>query len=170
MDMHNDADLGPLGTRSLGHVAFPRVYIDATYVKARVAGRAVFEAIVVAFGVTRQGTVEVLGFDVGDSEDRRFWERFLHGLRLRGLHGVERLIASEDHAGLEAAVGTVLPATTLEVVPDDPLFRKGALDTAGSVPPNLSVRDGGPRVTLPSVEGPRPRRSLGRPPSRRPSA
>jgi hypothetical protein len=48
-----------------------------------------------------------LSFDVGDSEDGAFWTAFLHSLKARGLHGVQ-LIISDAHAGLKAAISSVL--------------------------------------------------------------
>ena len=61
------------------------MFLDATYVKARVGGRIVAQAVIVATGVTRNGDREVLGVEVGDSEDGVFWTAFLRGLRARGL-------------------------------------------------------------------------------------
>lgn len=56
-------------------------------------------AVVIATGVTANGDREVLGIDVGDSEDGAFWTAFLKGLRARGLTGVQ-LVISEHHLGL----------------------------------------------------------------------
>ena len=75
---------------------------DATYCKARVDHRVVSQAVVVAAGVAADGHREVLGFDVGDSEDGAFWTAFLRSLRTRGL-GVQ-LVISDAHAGLKAAI------------------------------------------------------------------
>jgi transposase-like protein len=58
-------------------VAYPYVFLDATYCKARVNRRMVSQAVVIATGVTAAGRREVLGFDVGDSEDGAFWTAFL---------------------------------------------------------------------------------------------
>ena len=91
--------------RTLGHVAFPYVYLDATYVHVRddALGQVVSRAVVVATGITANGDREVLGVDIGDSEDETFWTRFCRGLRARGLSGV-RLVISDAHAGLRAAI------------------------------------------------------------------
>jgi putative transposase len=86
------------------------VFVDATYVKARVGGRVVSRAVVVATGVTATGEREVLGTDVGDSEDEVYWTTFLRGLRQRGLTGVA-LVISDAHSGLKAAVARVLAGT-----------------------------------------------------------
>ena len=73
--------------RRLDHVAMPYVYLDATYIKARYHHRIVSRAVVVATAVTADGDREVLGVDVGDSEDEVFWTAFLRGLKDRGLGG-----------------------------------------------------------------------------------
>ncbi len=93
--------------RPLGHTAFPYVFLDATYVKAHDGASVVSKAIVVATGVTKTGDREVLGLAVGDSEDGAFWTAFLRSLRARGLTGV-RLVISDAHEGLKAAIGAVL--------------------------------------------------------------
>jgi len=85
---------------------FRYVYIDATYCKARVNHRVVSQAVVVATGVTADGRREVLGFDVGDSEDGAFWTAFLRSLKTRGLDGVQ-LVISDAHSGLKAAIAAV---------------------------------------------------------------
>ena len=91
-----DTSLEVFRTRSLEHVEFPYMLLDATYVKARVAGRVVSRAVVVATGITRTGDREVLGVDVGDSEDGAFWTAFLRSLRARGLTGTQ-LVISDAH-------------------------------------------------------------------------
>ena len=91
-------------TRRLDHVDFPYVYLDATYLHVRNAtSQVVSMAVVVATGITAEGAREVLGLDVGDSEDEVFWRAFLADLKKRGLAGV-RLVISDQHAGLVAAL------------------------------------------------------------------
>ena len=72
-----DAEVATFRSRSLSHTSFPYLFVDATYLKARVAGRVVSRAVVIATGVTAEGGREVLGLDVGDSEDGAFWTAFL---------------------------------------------------------------------------------------------
>jgi putative transposase len=91
-----DGEVAAFRSRSLGHTAFPYVFVDATYLKARVAGRVVSRAVVIATGVTADGGREVLGLDVGDSEDGAFWTAFLRSLKARGLSGVQ-LVISDAH-------------------------------------------------------------------------
>src|SRR4051794_29866518 len=101
-----DGDLEAFRNRPLDHIKFPYVFADATYVKGRVNGRVVSRAVVVATGETATGDREVLGVDVGDSENGAFWTAFLQGLRARGLHGVQ-LVISDHHLGLKAAIASV---------------------------------------------------------------
>ena len=87
--------------------SYPYLWLDATFVTVRQDGRVVSQAVVVAVGVTADGTREVLGVDIGPSEDGAFWLRFLRGLVARGLRGVQ-LVISDAHEGLRQAIGAVL--------------------------------------------------------------
>jgi putative transposase len=102
-----DEEISAFRDRSLAASAFPYVFLDATYCKARVNRRVVSQAIVVATGVRADGWREVLGFAVGDSEDGAFWTAFLRSLKARGLGGVQ-LVISDAHTGLKQAIGAVL--------------------------------------------------------------
>jgi putative transposase len=102
-----DHEVAAFRSRSLGHSGFPYVLVDATYLKARVDGRVVSRAVVIATGVTADGGREVLGLDVGDSEDGAFWTAFLRSLKARGLHGVQ-LVVSDAHTGLKQAIAAVM--------------------------------------------------------------
>jgi hypothetical protein len=102
-----DAEVATWRSRPLGEIAFPYVFLDATYCKARVNGRVVSRAVVIATGVSADGRREVLGCAVGDSETEAFWTEFLRDLRERGLHGVQ-LVISDQHRGLVNAVAAVL--------------------------------------------------------------
>lgn len=106
LDPHVEAfRLRPLGGEH------PYLWVDATYHKVRVDGRVTSQATVVAVGVTAEGERQVLGVDVGPSEDRAFWTAFLRGLVKRGLRGV-RLVISDAHEGLKQAIATVLTGAT----------------------------------------------------------
>jgi putative transposase len=102
-----DTEVAAFRDRSLAGQPFRYVFLDATYCKARVDHRVVSQAVVVATGVAADGHREVLGFDVGDSEDGAFWTAFLRSLKTRGLAGVQ-LVISDAHAGLKAAIASVL--------------------------------------------------------------
>ncbi len=98
-------------SRRLDHTCFPYLWLDATYVKARLGGHIVSRAIVVCTGVNANGDREVLGVDIGDAESEAFWGDFLRDLRRRGLSGV-RLVVSDAHEGLKAAIGKILAGTS----------------------------------------------------------
>jgi putative transposase len=88
--------------------SYPYIWVDATYVKARQDGRVAATAVVIAVGVNAQtGEREVLGLDVGPSEDGAFWTSFVRSLVARGLSGV-KLVTSDSHQGLKSALGAVL--------------------------------------------------------------
>ena len=89
---------------------WPYVWIDATYIKAREAGRIVSTATIIAVGVNTDARREVLGVATGPSEAEAFWKGFLRSLADRGLRGVKRVIA-DDHKGLRAAASKVFHAT-----------------------------------------------------------
>ena len=89
---------------------WPYLWIDATYVKVRQNGRIVSVAVIVAVGVNGDGRREILGLDIGPSEAETFWTAFLRKLARRGLRGV-KLVISDAHEGIKAAVSKVLNAT-----------------------------------------------------------
>jgi putative transposase len=98
-----DTHVSAFKERRLDHTAFPYIYLDATYLHVRHNHHVVSKAVVIATGVTSEGHREVIGFDVGDSEDEVFWRSFLDELKTRGLSGV-RLVISDQHAGLVGAL------------------------------------------------------------------
>jgi putative transposase len=78
-----DNQVAAFRDRSLTGMVFPYVFLDATCCKAWVNQRVVSQAVVVATGVAADGHREVLGFDVGDSEDGAFWTAFLRSATAR---------------------------------------------------------------------------------------
>jgi transposase-like protein len=99
-----DAEVEAFRTRPLHGVAVPYLWLDATYVKVREAGRVVSMAVLVATGVAASGERRVLGLELAAGNDEgSAWPRFVRGLCERGLHGV-RLVISDDHAGLVKAI------------------------------------------------------------------
>lgn len=101
-----DGEVQRFRTRRLAE-HYPYVWLDATYLKTRQEGRVVSVALVIAIGVTPSGEREVLGFEVGPSEEGSFWQQFLRGLVERGLTGVQ-LVTSDAHEGLKGAIAAVL--------------------------------------------------------------
>ena len=82
------------------------LWLDALTQRVREEGRIAQVSVVVATAVNADGKREVLGIDVGTSEDGAVWLSFLRGLVARGLSGVE-LVTSDAHQGLKAAIATV---------------------------------------------------------------
>lgn len=85
---------------------YPYLWLDALTQKVREAGRIVNVSVVVATAVNAEGHREVLGMEVGTSEDGAFWLSFLRSLVTRGLSGVQ-LVTSDAHQGLKEAIATV---------------------------------------------------------------
>ena len=93
--------------RPLGEIRY--VWVDALYEKVREDERVESMAVVIATGVNLQGRREVLGLDVIPTESEEGWTQFFKSLKERGLQGV-RLVVSDAHGGLKAAVRKVLKA------------------------------------------------------------
>jgi transposase-like protein len=89
---------------------WPYLWLDATYLKVRRAGRVVSVAAIIACAVNTDGRREILGLGVGESEAKEFWLKFLRDLRQRGLSGV-KLVISDAHEGLKAAIAQVFSAS-----------------------------------------------------------
>jgi len=92
-------------------VEYPYVWLDALYLKVREGVRVVSRAVLVAYAVSEQGEREVVGVDVAAGEMEVCWRSFLAGLVQRGLRGVQ-LVISDAHAGLRAAIRSVLNGTS----------------------------------------------------------
>jgi putative transposase len=105
-----DETVAAFRSRPLHHTTFPYLFLDATYLHVRrtgAGGQVTSMAVVIATGVTATGGREVLGVDVGDSEDEVFWRGFLRSLKERGLQGTQLVIA-DQHSGLVAALRRIL--------------------------------------------------------------
>ena len=92
--------------RPLDGGPYPYLWLDALTQKVREEGRIVNVSVVVATAVNTEGKREILGMDVGTSEDGAFWLAFLRSLVARGLSGVQ-LVTSDAHQGLKDAIATV---------------------------------------------------------------
>ena len=89
---------------------WPYVWLDATYLKVRQGGRIVPVAAIIAVAANTEGRREIIGLGIGPSEAEAFWTEFLRSLKARGLDGV-RLVISDAHSGLKAAIARVFEAT-----------------------------------------------------------
>ncbi len=103
-----DEEIGQWRSRSLDPC--PYIVLDARYEKVRIGGVVVSAAVFVAMGVREDGRRTILGISVGTSEAEVHWREFLESLQLRGLRGV-RLITSDSHSGLKAAINATFPGT-----------------------------------------------------------
>jgi len=119
--------------RPLGEIVY--LLLDARYEKVRVAGSVVSCALLVATGITAEGQRTVLGVSVSLSEAEVHWREFLASLQERGLHGV-RLIVSDDHKGIKAALQARFPG-----VPWQRCQFHLAKNMLGYVPPSLSQEE-----------------------------
>ncbi len=102
LDVVVDGFLG----RPLDGGPYPYLWLDALTQKVREDGRIVNVSVVVATAVNGEGKREIIGMDVGTSEDGAFWLAFLRSLSARGLSGVE-LVVSDAHQGLRGAIAAV---------------------------------------------------------------
>lgn len=101
-----DKELDMWRNRPLGEI--PYLLLDARYEKVRMNGSVVPCAVLVATGVQADGKRSVLGVEVSMSEAEIHWRDFLLSLKLRGMHGI-KLVTSDDHSGLKAALLSSLP-------------------------------------------------------------
>ena len=106
MNQRLDDSLAQFAGRALAE-AFPYLILDARYERVREAGVIVSQAVLIAIGIDWDGRRQVLAVELANRESRSSWRDFLLGLRARGLHGVEFVVA-DDHAGLRAALREVL--------------------------------------------------------------
>jgi transposase-like protein len=94
--------------RSLEEKEYPYLYLDATYLKVRWGSSVSSLALLACVGVDEEGFREVLAVEVAGSEKGAAYASLLRGLLDRGLSGV-RLVVSDDHEGIKAAVAGELP-------------------------------------------------------------
>ena len=99
-----DTEVEAFRQRPLGDEPYPYLWLDATYVKVREAGRVVSMAALVAVGVSGSGERRILGLELAAGNDEgSAWPTFIRSLVERGLDGV-RLVISDDHRGLVKAI------------------------------------------------------------------
>src|SRR3712207_41657 len=89
---------------------WPYLWLDAAYLRQREGGRIVSMAAIIAVACDAEGRREIVGLHIGPSEAETFWASFLKSLVKRGLKGV-KLVVSDAHEGLKAAIARVLDAT-----------------------------------------------------------
>jgi putative transposase len=98
-----DSELEAWRKRRLEAEAYPYLFVDARYDKARVDGRVVSQGVLVVSGVREDGFREIVTVEVADTESEATYQELFRSLKRRGLSGVE-LVVSDDHEGLKAAI------------------------------------------------------------------
>ena len=98
-----DAELGAWRSRPLKGEAYPYLFVDARYEKARVDHKVVSQGVLVVSAVKDDGMREILAVEVADTESEATYQELFRSLKGRGLKGVE-LVTSDDHEGLKAAI------------------------------------------------------------------
>ncbi|GAA4544036.1 hypothetical protein GCM10023175_21520 [Pseudonocardia xishanensis] len=106
-----DAQVAEFRSRPLDQGPYTFVAADALVLKVREGGRVVNVHALLATGVNADGHREILGLQATSAEDGAGWLGFFRDLTARGLSGV-RLVTSDAHAGLVAAIGATLPGAT----------------------------------------------------------
>jgi len=127
MNQRRDTSLAQFAARPLAE-AFPYLILDARYERvreAREAGVITSQAVLIAIGIDWDGRRQVLAVELANRESRSSWRDFLLGLKTRGLHGVEFVVA-DDHAGLRTALREVLAEAAYQRC--DVHFLRNALD------------------------------------------
>ena len=103
-----DDAVADLQERDLSDVSYPYIWLDATYIKCRDAGRVQSTALVTAIGAGSGGYRRLLGLDAIDTESHGGWRAFLLSLRARGVDGVI-CVTGDAHGGLRRAIQEVFP-------------------------------------------------------------
>jgi putative transposase len=98
-----DSELEGWRSRRLTAEAYPYVFVDARYEKARVDHRVVSQGVLIVSAVRDDGMREILGVEVADTESEATYHDLFRSLKARGLKGVE-LVVSDDHEGLKSAL------------------------------------------------------------------
>jgi len=94
-------------------VCYPLVFFDAIRVKIRDEGFVRNKAVYIALGILADGTKEILGLWIEQTEGAKFWLRVMNELKNRGVHDI--LIAVVDGLkGFPEAITAVFPETIVQ--------------------------------------------------------
>jgi putative transposase len=105
-------EIGAWQTRPLEPM-YPVIFFDALRVKIREDGVVRNKAVYLALGVLPDGTRDILGLWIENTEGAKFWMKVFNDLKTRGVHDI--LIAVTDGLkGMGEALGAVFPETTLQ--------------------------------------------------------
>jgi transposase-like protein len=98
-----DTELAAWRARPLADTTYPYLFVDARYEHVRLDGRIVSQGVLVVSAIRGDGRRELVAVDVADTESEATYQALFRDLKARGLGGV-RLVTSDDHAGLKAAI------------------------------------------------------------------
>jgi len=101
-----DEEVAALNAARFDGMAFPYLWLDATYLSCRDEGHVQSKGVVTAIACGEDGSRRFVGFGVVDTESAVSWKAFLRGLRRRGVTGV-KCVVSDDHEGLVQAIAEV---------------------------------------------------------------
>lgn len=97
------AELATWRSRPLSSHSYPYLWVDARYERVRVDGRIISQGVLIVKGAREDGHREILAVEVADTESEGTYQELFRSLKARGLGGV-RLVMSDDHKGLRAAI------------------------------------------------------------------
>ena len=100
---HLDSELEAWRNRRLEAKAYPYLFVDARYEKARVDARVIGQGVLIVSAVSDEGFREILAVEVAHTESEATYQELFRSLKARGLSGVE-LVISDDHEGLKSAI------------------------------------------------------------------
>ena len=101
-----DEEVAALNARRFDGMAFPYLWLDATYVNCRDEGHVQSRGVVTAIACGEDGSRQFVGLGAVDTESAVSWKAFLLGLRRRGISGV-KCVVSDAHEGLVQAIAEV---------------------------------------------------------------
>ena len=93
---------------------YPILYLDATMVKVRSEGRVINKSAYLAVGITLEGTKDVLGIWLEQTEGAKFWLKVMTELKNRGVQDI--YIACVDGLkGFPDAIEAIFPKTEVQL-------------------------------------------------------
>ena len=125
-----DTDLLAWRERPLTAESYPYLFVDARYEHVRVDGQVVSQGVLVVSAIRDDGRREIVAVDVADTESEATYHDLFRRLKQRGLAGV-RLVASDDHAGLRAAIARHSKVPVGSAARSTPCGRNPELSGAG---------------------------------------
>lgn len=92
---------------------YPVVFFDALRVKITDEGTVINKAVYLALGMRTDGTREILGLWIENTEGAKFWLKVFNDLKTRGVEDI-LLAVTDGLTGIDRALEAVFPKTTLQ--------------------------------------------------------